>query len=181
MPRTVAFKNVRRSRSSQDLHCPRPPSIKLDRGTLNTLHQSRPATPYPYDNPSHGRPNSHLPLSRAGTIPIALRDIHFGRSCDGNRSHSSNSCSPVVHRTSGRRRHTLRRTAKILPLLEAPATRLQKLAALEQAISVDRNFLHAMRLRLTHPESGKTMEFETPLPADLEGWLTRLRSPVQQK
>jgi 23S rRNA pseudouridine1911/1915/1917 synthase len=69
----------------------------------------------------------------------------------------------------------------ILPRLEAPATRLQKAAALEQAISVDRNFLHAMRLRLTHPESGKNMEFEAPLPQDLEGWLTRLRSPVQLK
>ena len=58
--------------------------------------------------------------------------------------------------------------------------RLQKAAALQQAIAVDRNFLHAARLKLTHPDSGKDMEFEAPLPIDLQRWLTRLTSPIPQ-
>ena len=68
----------------------------------------------------------------------------------------------------------------ILPQLPAPASRLQKAAALQQAIAVDRNFLHAARLKLTHPDSGKDMEFEAPLPIDLQRWLTRLTSPIPQ-
>jgi 23S rRNA pseudouridine1911/1915/1917 synthase len=66
----------------------------------------------------------------------------------------------------------------ILPQLEAPATRLKKAAALDQAITLDRNFLHATRLRFTHPESGKELGFEVPLPTDLLRWLEYLKSPA---
>ena len=156
-------------------------SIKLDRGTLNapisrdqqrrtrmTTHRMGGRTAI-----SHYRVLERF-QSRYGHFTLVEVEIETGRTHQ-IRVHLSSIGHPVVGDTLYGAPH------KILPLLEAPATRLQKLAALEQAISVDRNFLHAMRLRLTHPESGKTMEFETPLPADLEGWLTRLTSPVQQK
>lgn len=38
-----------------------------------------------------------------------------------------------------------------------------------------RLFLHAWKLSFIHPVSGKTMEFECPLPAELENWLQKER------
>jgi 23S rRNA pseudouridine1911/1915/1917 synthase len=36
------------------------------------------------------------------------------------------------------------------------------------AITIDRPFLHAERLRFAHPRSGEVLTFTSPLPADLE-------------
>jgi 23S rRNA pseudouridine1911/1915/1917 synthase len=156
-------------------------SVRLDRGTLNapisrdqqrrtrmTTHRMSGRTAV-----SHYRVLERF-QSRYGHFTLVEVEIETGRTHQ-IRVHLSSIGHPVVGDT------LYGAPQKILPLLEAPATRLQKTAALEQAISVDRNFLHAMRLRLAHPESGKGMEFETPLPADLEGWLTRLRSPALMK
>jgi 23S rRNA pseudouridine1911/1915/1917 synthase len=156
-------------------------SIKVDRGTLDasisrdqqrrtrmTTHRRGGRTAV-----SHYRVLERFD-SRYGQFTLVEVEIETGRTHQ-IRVHLSSIGHPVVGDT------LYGAPQKILPFLEAPATRVQKAAALEQAVSVDRNFLHAMRLRLTHPESGKNMEFETPLPPDLEGWLTRLRSPVPQK
>lgn len=35
----------------------------------------------------------------------------------------------------------------------------------------DRFFLHAQRIRFQHPEDGRLMDLEAPLPSDLEAWL----------
>ena len=43
-----------------------------------------------------------------------------------------------------------------------------------QSFPVPRIFLHADRLAFVHPDSGATMSFERPLPADLDGVLDRL-------
>ena len=40
--------------------------------------------------------------------------------------------------------------------------------------SADRQLLHAWQLGLTHPDSGKYMNFEAPLPADMEALLAEL-------
>ena len=42
-----------------------------------------------------------------------------------------------------------------------------------------RMFLHAHRLRLTHPVSGEAIEIESPLPADLARFVTRLDTPSE--
>jgi 23S rRNA pseudouridine1911/1915/1917 synthase len=42
---------------------------------------------------------------------------------------------------------------------------------------LERQFLHAARLRFTHPESGEEMAFESELPADLQVALKRARNP----
>ena len=41
--------------------------------------------------------------------------------------------------------------------------------------SADRQLLHAWQLGLTHPNSGKHMTFEAPLPADMQGLIAELR------
>lgn len=46
----------------------------------------------------------------------------------------------------------------------------------QQNFSLDRNFLHAFRLALEHPESGKPMQWEAPLPEALTAALERLRT-----
>jgi 23S rRNA pseudouridine1911/1915/1917 synthase len=42
-----------------------------------------------------------------------------------------------------------------------------------RGIHLQRQFLHAYQLRLTHPTTGALMEFEAPLPADLQSVLDR--------
>ena len=41
--------------------------------------------------------------------------------------------------------------------------------------AIRRTALHAMRLTFTHPETGRRMSFESPLPPDFRGLLRRLR------
>jgi len=45
-----------------------------------------------------------------------------------------------------------------------------------QQPTLERNFLHAAALEFTHPRSGKALSFLQPLPAELEGFLKRLRA-----
>ncbi|HZC42576.1 MAG TPA: RluA family pseudouridine synthase [Acidobacteriaceae bacterium] len=153
-------------------------AVKLDRGTLNTsISRDQQRRTRMTTRRTGGRTAvSHYRVlerfqSRYGHFTLVEVQIETGRTHQ-IRVHLSSIGHPVVGDT------LYGAPQKILPLLEAPATRLQKVAAAEQAASLDRNFLHAMRLRLTHPDSGKSMEFEAPLPSDLERWLTRLRSPV---
>ena len=42
-----------------------------------------------------------------------------------------------------------------------------------------RMFLHAHRIGITHPDSGATMHFEAPLPAELEACLTQLNAQTR--
>jgi 23S rRNA pseudouridine1911/1915/1917 synthase len=44
------------------------------------------------------------------------------------------------------------------------------------SLSLPRNFLHAARLHFTHPKSGRALDFEAPLPEELQSFLERLRS-----
>ena len=49
------------------------------------------------------------------------------------------------------------------------------------AISLARNFLHAARLELVHPRSGKKIVLESPLPAELQAFLTTIEKDVASK
>jgi 23S rRNA pseudouridine1911/1915/1917 synthase len=155
-------------------------TVKLDRGTLDasisrdqqrrtrmTTHRLGGRTAV-----THYRVQDRFE-SRYGNFTLLQVEIETGRTHQ-IRVHLSSMGHPVVGDTLyGAPRH-------ILPRLGAPATRSQRAAAIEEAIIVDRNFLHATRLRFTHPTDGKNMEFQAPLPADLTGCLTRLRSPIRQ-
>jgi 23S rRNA pseudouridine1911/1915/1917 synthase len=43
-----------------------------------------------------------------------------------------------------------------------------------ERLRLGRNFLHAARLEFTHPKTGKLLELEAPLPAELQSFLSRL-------
>ena len=49
----------------------------------------------------------------------------------------------------------------------------------EDAVLLERQALHARRLRVTHPTTGKSVEFEAPLPDDIQNVLTLLRTANQ--
>jgi 23S rRNA pseudouridine1911/1915/1917 synthase len=152
--------------------------MKLDRGTVNA--------PISRDQQRRTRMTTRLRggrtaithyrvlervRSRYGHFTLLEVQIETGRTHQ-IRVHLSSIGHPVVGDTLyGAPRN-------ILPQLGAPATRLQKEAARQQAITIDRNFLHATRLRLIHPAYCRDMEFEAPLPSDLYDWLEHLKSPV---
>lgn len=155
-------------------------AVKLDRGTLDaSISRDQQRRTRMTTRRRGGRTAiSHYRVlerfeSRYGHFTLLEVKIETGRTHQ-IRVHLSSIGHPVVGDT------LYGAPQRILPQLEAPATRLQKAAALEEAIMVDRNFLHAARLKLTHPESGKDLEFQAPLPADLERWLTRLQSQVSR-
>jgi 23S rRNA pseudouridine1911/1915/1917 synthase len=51
---------------------------------------------------------------------------------------------------------------------------------LKAVTHLERPFLHAARLAFRHPADGRRMEFESPLPADLQRVLEELRGPEEQ-
>jgi 23S rRNA pseudouridine1911/1915/1917 synthase len=46
----------------------------------------------------------------------------------------------------------------------------------EEALSLERNFLHAAHLAFTHPQSKKAMDIEAPLPKELQVFLEKIRT-----
>jgi 23S rRNA pseudouridine1911/1915/1917 synthase len=53
----------------------------------------------------------------------------------------------------------------------------------DETVVLNRQALHAWRLKIQHPESGEPLEFEAPIPADLERTLAALREfrPAKSK
>jgi 23S rRNA pseudouridine1911/1915/1917 synthase len=111
--------------------------------------------------------------SRYGQFTLLAVKIETGRTHQ-IRVHLSSIGYPVVGDT------LYGAAGRILPRISAPATRSQREAAQREAISLDRNFLHAARLQFTHPRTGRELLLEAPLPADLCGWLQRLELDMQK-
>jgi hypothetical protein len=47
------------------------------------------------------------------------------------------------------------------------------------ALRLNRNFLHAAAVELTHPRTGRALSFTAPLPEELSGFLEKLRGSQQ--
>jgi 23S rRNA pseudouridine1911/1915/1917 synthase len=60
--------------------------------------------------------------------------------------------------------------------LEATPTRAARRKSEPETLRLGRNFLHAARLELTHPLTGKLLQLEAPLPPELNAFLERLES-----
>ncbi len=70
---------------------------------------------------------------------------------------------------------TLYGAQKSIPLQATLNKKGKKPTAAEEArVSLDRNFLHAAKLQLAHPRTGKALAFEAPLPPDLVDFMDRL-------
>lgn len=153
-------------------------AVKLDRGTVNA--------PISRDRQRRTRMTTRLRGGRSaishyrvlerieslyGHFTLLEVEIETGRTHQ-IRVHLSSIGHPVVGDT------LYGAPQSILPQFEAPATPRQKAVALQQAIAIDRNFLHATRLELTHPESGSELRLDAPLPLDLVRCLEHLKSPA---
>lgn len=57
---------------------------------------------------------------------------------------------------------------------QAATSKAARRNAAPERLRLGRNFLHAARLEFTHPVTGKLLELEAPLPAELEEYLQRL-------
>ena len=60
--------------------------------------------------------------------------------------------------------------------LQATPTRAARRNSEPETLRLGRNFLHAAKLELTHPLTGKLLQLEAPLPPELNAFLERLES-----
>jgi len=67
--------------------------------------------------------------------------------------------------------------AQIQPMSAATIRNKRATEGLKDAISLDRNFLHAAELEFAHPRTGKELALHAPLPEELTGFLRKLESP----
>ena len=51
-----------------------------------------------------------------------------------------------------------------------------RIGSAETGLSLERNFLHAAHLAFTHPQTGKPMDIQAPLPTELEAFLIEIRT-----
>jgi 23S rRNA pseudouridine1911/1915/1917 synthase len=61
------------------------------------------------------------------------------------------------------------------PAVITAGVQRKKSDPLPETISLDRNFLHAAQLEFPHPRTGQPLHLEAPLPAELLGFLERLK------
>lgn len=59
---------------------------------------------------------------------------------------------------------------------QAGASRATRRKSEPESLRLGRNFLHAAKLELTHPLTGKLLQLEAPLPPELQAFLDRLES-----
>jgi 23S rRNA pseudouridine1911/1915/1917 synthase len=105
--------------------------------------------------------------SRFGRFTLIAVRIETGRTHQ-IRVHMSSIGHPVVG-------DTLYGAPAEIALATPTVTRRSRARALsEERTSLDRNFLHAAELEFEHPLSGKPLHLSSPLPAELEAFLTNI-------
>ena len=92
----------------------------------------------------------------AGDVRAPLQGRVAAESGDRHRTHAPDPRPPERHRPSHRRRSDLRR---------GPPADVGDLRAVQR---LERPFLHSARLAFTHPRDGRRVEFDSPLPLDLQ-------------
>jgi 23S rRNA pseudouridine1911/1915/1917 synthase len=64
---------------------------------------------------------------------------------------------------------------------QAATSRAARRKAEPEKLRLGRNFLHAARLEFPHPRTGKLLQLEAPLPAELEAFLSRLEGQTHPR
>jgi 23S rRNA pseudouridine1911/1915/1917 synthase len=149
-------------------------AVKLEQGTLNVpISRDQQRRTRMTTRRSGGRTAiSHYSVlerieAKYGKFTLLEVTIETGRTHQ-IRVHLSSIGHPVVGDT------LYGAPREILPQHGEAAARKKAGPVPDDALALDRNFLHAARLRLRHPQSGEELALEAPLPAELEGYLRRL-------
>jgi 23S rRNA pseudouridine1911/1915/1917 synthase len=106
--------------------------------------------------------------TRFGKFTLVSVRIETGRTHQ-IRVHMASIGHPVVG-------DTLYGAAAELKDRQAASSRTSRSKSEPETLRLGRNFLHAARLELAHPITGKPLQFEAPLPTELEDLLGRLQS-----
>ena len=133
-------------------------SVRRTRMTTRRLEGARHAV-------SHYRVVERLE-TRFGPFTLARVRIETGRTHQ-IRVHMASISHPVVGDT------LYGAPARIIAL---PLSTTRKAA--REVLELDRNFLHSAELEFAHPISGKPIQLQSPLPAELTAFLEQLRNPV---
>ena len=151
-------------------------TVERDKGTITAaiardpLRRTR-MTTRPSENArsavSHYEVMERL-TTRFGKFTLVRVRIESGRTHQ-IRVHMASIGHPVVG-------DTLYGAAGQLTEQQPPGMAATRRKAVPERLRLDRNFLHAARLEFAHPVSRKRIELESPLPAELEDFLSRLRS-----
>ena len=151
-------------------------TVERDKGTITAaiardpLRRTR-MTTRPSENArsavSHYEVMERL-TTRFGKFTLVRVRIESGRTHQ-IRVHMASIGHPVVG-------DTLYGAAGQLTEQQPPGMAATRRKAAPELLRLDRNFLHAARLEFAHPVSRKRIELESPLPAELEDFLSRLRS-----
>ena len=107
-------------------------------------------------------------VTRFGPFTLARVRIETGRTHQ-IRVHMASISHPVVGDT------LYGAPARIIAL---PLSTTRKAA--REVLELNRNFLHSSELEFTHPATGKQIRLTSPLPPELEEFLTRLKDPVHE-
>lgn len=134
-------------------------SVRRTRMTTRRLDGARHAV-------THYRVVEHL-ATRFGPFTLARVRIETGRTHQ-IRVHMASISHPVVG-------DTLYGAPAKLVALPLSVTR----KAAREVLALGRNFLHSSELEFTHPITGKLIQLTSPLPPDLEAFLSSLRDPEQ--
>ena len=114
---------------------------------------------------SHYRVTARL-QTRFGPFTLARVRIETGRTHQ-IRVHMASISHPVVGDT------LYGAPARIIAL---PLSTTRKAA--REVLELQRNFLHSAELEFAHPISGAKIQLSSPLPLELEQFLTRLKDPL---
>ena len=154
-------------------------NVKADRGTVNTaiardaIRRTRMTTRRDSIDSGARSAISHYSVieripSRFGAFTLVSVRIETGRTHQ-IRVHLSSIGHPVVGDT------LYGAPARII----VPTTaRRRKSDPEPEAISLDRNFLHAAELAFAHPRTGKPLQLKAPLPEELTAFLAELKAPT---
>ena len=151
-------------------------AVERDKGTIaaaiarDPLRRTR-MTTRPSENArsavSHYEVMERL-TTRFGKFTLVRVRIETGRTHQ-IRVHMASIGHPVVG-------DTLYGAAGQLTEQQPPGMAATRRKAAPERLRLDRNFLHAARLEFAHPVRRKRIELESPLPAELEEFLSRVRS-----
>ena len=152
-------------------------TVARDRGTINAAVSRDPTrrtrmTTQPNENARTAV--SHFEVvrritSRFGKFTLVRVRIETGRTHQ-IRVHMASISHPVVGDTlyGGAGQLTDQVAA------QAAQSKAARRKADPERLKLGRNFLHAAKLEFPHPATGKVLQLEAPLPAELEDFLSRL-------